>query len=59
MRNIRHQIGQKDRFRAGVIRWGVYIDEIKLIYLNAGLPENLAYLPHFESSSIRLNRLNR
>ena len=50
MRNIRCQIGQKDRFRAGVIRSGAYIDEIKQIFRNAGLPEELAYLPHVESS---------
>ena len=50
MRNIRCQIGQKDRFRAGIIRSGAYIDKIKQIFRNAGLPEDLAYLPHVESS---------
>jgi membrane-bound lytic murein transglycosylase D len=50
MRNIRCQTGQKDRFRAGVIRSGAYIDEIKGIFLSYGLPEDLAYLPHVESS---------
>jgi membrane-bound lytic murein transglycosylase D len=50
MRNIRCQIGQKDRFRAGVIRSGAYIDEIKQIFHDAGLPEDLTYLPHVESS---------
>lgn len=50
MRNIRCQTGQKDRFRAGVIRSGAYIDEIKKIFRSQGLPEDLAYLPHVESS---------
>jgi len=50
MRRIRCQTGQKDRFRAGVIRSGAYIGEIKRIFRSKGLPEDLAYLPHVESS---------
>ena len=50
MRNIRCQIGQKDRFKEGLIRSGAYIDKIKAIFRNHGLPEDLAYLPHVESS---------
>jgi membrane-bound lytic murein transglycosylase D len=50
MRRIRCQTGQKDRFRAGVIRSGAYIDEIRRIFRRNGLPEDLAYLPHVESS---------
>ena len=50
MRNLRCQTGQKDRFREGLIRSGAYIDEIKQIFRDAGLPEDLAYLPHVESS---------
>ena len=50
LRNIRCQTGQKDRFRKGLIRSGAYIDEIKRIFAEAGLPEDLAYLPHVESS---------
>jgi membrane-bound lytic murein transglycosylase D len=50
MRNLRCQTGQKDRFRAGLIRSGAYIDQIKQIFWDAGLPEDLAYLPHVESS---------
>ncbi|MBW2482197.1 MAG: transglycosylase SLT domain-containing protein [Deltaproteobacteria bacterium] len=50
MRNIRCQTGQKDRFRAGVIRSGAYIDQIKRIFQSYGLPEDLSYLPHVESS---------
>ena len=50
IRNLRCQTGQKDRFREGLIRSGAYIEEIKQIFNNAGLPEDLAYLPHVESS---------
>jgi membrane-bound lytic murein transglycosylase D len=50
LRNLRCQTGQKDRFREGLIRSGAYIDEIKRIFTAAGLPEELAYLPHVESS---------
>ncbi len=50
MRRIRCQTGQKDRFRDGIIRSGAYIDEIRRIFRNRGLPEDLAYLPHVESS---------
>jgi len=50
MRRIRCQTGQKDRFRDGVIRSGAYIDEIRTILRSQGLPEDLAYLPHVESS---------
>ena len=50
MRNLRCQTGQKDRFRMGLIRSGAYIDEIRQIFRDAGLPEDLAYLPHVESS---------
>ena len=48
--HIRFQLGQKDRFRAGIIRSGAYIDEIKDIFQKHGLPQDLAYLPHVESS---------
>ena len=50
LRRIRCQTGQKDRFRNGVIRSGAYMDEIKRIFRAKGLPEDLAYLPHVESS---------
>jgi membrane-bound lytic murein transglycosylase D len=50
MYNIRCQIGQRDRFVKGLIRSGAYIDEIKEIFRSEGLPEDLAYLPHVESS---------
>jgi membrane-bound lytic murein transglycosylase D len=50
MYNIRCQVGQKDRFQEGLVRSGAYIEEIKQIFRDAGLPEDLAYLPHVESS---------
>jgi membrane-bound lytic murein transglycosylase D len=48
--NIRFQSGQKDNFRAGLIRSGAYLSEIKEILASYGVPEDLAYLPHVESS---------
>jgi membrane-bound lytic murein transglycosylase D len=48
--NIRLQIGQKDRFLRGVIRSGAYMPAIKRILKAKGLPLELAYLPHVESS---------
>ncbi|PIE73890.1 MAG: hypothetical protein CSA20_00805 [Deltaproteobacteria bacterium] len=48
--NIRLQVGQKDRFYRGVIRSGKYIGQLKKIFRAYGLPEELAYLPHVESS---------
>jgi membrane-bound lytic murein transglycosylase D len=50
IRNIRCQVGQKDRFRAGVIRSGAYLDEIKKILRKHAVPEDLVFLPHVESS---------
>ena len=47
---IRCQVGQKDRFREGLIRSGAYLSEIKQIFRERGLPVDLAYLPHVESS---------
>jgi membrane-bound lytic murein transglycosylase D len=49
-RQVRCQIGQKDRFKAGLVRSGAYIEEIRAIFQSYGLPEELAYLPHVESS---------
>ena len=47
---IRCQVGQRDRFREGLIRSGSHIATIRNIFHKAGLPEDLAYLPHVESS---------
>jgi len=49
-RNIRVQIGQSDRFKRGIERSGLYMDQIRRIFRNKGLPEELSYLPHVESS---------
>ena len=48
--NVRSQRGQKERFLAGVIHSGRYLTEIKRIFRSYSLPEELAYLPHVESS---------
>ncbi|WP_457572905.1 transglycosylase SLT domain-containing protein [Desulfolithobacter sp.] len=48
--NIRLQIGQKDRFLEGVIRSGAYMGAIRKILRAHGLPREIAYLPHVESS---------
>jgi len=48
--NIRCQVGQKDRFERGLIRSGAYLQRIKAIFHSHGLPEDLCYLPHVESS---------
>lgn len=49
-RRVRCQIGQRDRFQAGVIRSGAYLDQMRPILRSNGVPEDLAYLPHVESS---------
>jgi membrane-bound lytic murein transglycosylase D len=49
-RNIRAQLGQKDRFRKGIERSGLYLKEIKNILKSYNLPEELSVLPHVESS---------
>ena len=48
--NIRLQIGQKDRFYEGVIRSGKYMTQFMQHFTAEGLPPELAYLPHVESS---------
>jgi membrane-bound lytic murein transglycosylase D len=48
--NLRCQVGQKDRFERGLIRSGAYLQRIKAIFRSHGLPEDLCYLPHVESS---------
>jgi membrane-bound lytic murein transglycosylase D len=50
MRNLRCQVGQKDPFRQGIVRSGAYLAEMKQIFRDSGLPEDLVYLPHVESS---------
>ena len=48
--DIRFQLGQSDRFRAGVIRSGAWETHIAATLANLGLPAELAVLPHVESS---------
>lgn len=48
--NLRSQLGQKDSFEAGVIRSGRYLPYIRQVLAARGLPAELAYLPHVESS---------
>ena len=50
IRNIRCQVGQKDRFRDGIIRSGAYLERIREVFNSHRLPEDLVYLPHVESS---------
>jgi membrane-bound lytic murein transglycosylase D len=47
---VRTQRGMLERFRRGVEISGRYDAEIRKILREAGLPEDLAYLPHVESS---------
>ncbi len=47
---VRFQLGQADRFKEGLIRSGAWRDEIRKIFKRQGLPEELAALPHVESS---------
>ena len=47
---VRCQIGQKDRFLKGLQRSGAYLSQIRDIFETHGLPLDLAYLPHVESS---------
>ena len=49
-RQIRAQLGQKDRFREGIERSGLYMKEIKSIFKKFNLPDELSVLPHVESS---------
>jgi len=47
---VRYQLGQRDHFLSGLQRSGRYLSQIKQIFRSYGLPEELAYLPHVESS---------
>jgi membrane-bound lytic murein transglycosylase D len=49
-RKIRFQLGQADKFRAGVARSGRWEDYIRGVLHDRGVPEQLAALPHVESS---------
>jgi membrane-bound lytic murein transglycosylase D len=47
---VRFQLGQSDRFRAGLVRSGTWKPYIKEVLARQGLPPELAALPHVESS---------
>ncbi|MGC4029555.1 MAG: transglycosylase SLT domain-containing protein [Steroidobacteraceae bacterium] len=47
---VRFQLGQADRFRAGLERSGVWEAHIADTFAGMGLPPELAVLPHVESS---------
>ena len=49
-RRIRYQIGQKNRFREGIERSGMFKGRINQIFSEAKLPLELTVLPHVESS---------
>jgi membrane-bound lytic murein transglycosylase D len=49
-KNVRSQTGQKERFLEGVFRSRKYMKKMKDIFRSHNLPEDLAYLPHVESS---------
>ncbi|MDZ7828778.1 MAG: LysM peptidoglycan-binding domain-containing protein [Halofilum sp. (in: g-proteobacteria)] len=49
-RGIRFQLGQSDKFRAGLVRSGAWEPHIRRTLEEMGLPEELAALPHVESS---------
>lgn len=47
---LRGQRGLKSEFRRGLERSQAYIPYFKKVFRQAGLPEEIAYLPHVESS---------
>jgi membrane-bound lytic murein transglycosylase D len=48
--NIRVQQGIKDRFESGLERMTQYVEQIKRIFREEGMPGEIAYLPLVESS---------
>jgi membrane-bound lytic murein transglycosylase D len=50
VRKLRFQRGLADRFKGGLIRSGAFLKEIRAILGEYEVPEDLAYLPHVESS---------
>ncbi len=49
-RRLRFQLGQSDKFRAGLIRSGAWTQYIRDTFQQMGVPTELAALPHVESS---------
>ncbi len=48
--NLRFQLGQSDKFRAGLARQGRWDAHIRQVFADRGLPTELGALPHVESS---------
>ncbi|HEY8120894.1 MAG TPA: LysM peptidoglycan-binding domain-containing protein [Myxococcota bacterium] len=48
--NVRFQLGQSDKFRAGLARQGRWDAHIRQTFADRGLPTELGALPHVESS---------
>jgi membrane-bound lytic murein transglycosylase D len=48
--DIRFQLGQSDRFRRGLVRSGAWEPHMRELLEQMGLPEQIAALPHVESS---------
>ena len=49
-RQVRYQRGIKEKFLEGLKRSGRYLDRMEEIFAENGLPRELAFLPHIESS---------
>lgn len=49
-KRLRFQLGQSDKFLAGLIRSGAWDEHIRQVFSERGLPTELALLPHVESS---------
>lgn len=47
---LRFQLGQSDKFRAGLVRSGRWRNYIENVFQQMGLPVELSILPHVESS---------
>jgi len=47
---VRVQNGCREQFEEGLVRSGRYLDSLRALFRRAGLPEDLACLPHVESS---------
>jgi len=48
--SVHTQRGIKERFRQGIIRSGRFIDSFQNVFVNAGIPKEVALLPLVESS---------
>jgi membrane-bound lytic murein transglycosylase D len=49
-RNVRFQLGQADKFQAGLVRMGRWEGYMRKIFTERDLPSQLVALPHVESS---------